>query len=113
MHHCCAKRDPLFPAPGQTAGHEMAAPCQPREGQHPALLLGPVLERNAVDACEEIEILFDGEIIVERELLRHVSDALSNTAGAERADFTGKRTLARGGFDQTAEHLYSCRFAGA
>ena len=33
---------------------------------------------NAIDAAEEIDVLFDGQIVVEREFLRHVADVLAH-----------------------------------
>jgi len=35
-----------------------------------------------IDAGKKVEVLVDGEVIVERELLRHVADLLPHVLGA-------------------------------
>src|SRR5437899_101669 len=66
---------------------------------------GSPLRRHAVDADEEVEVLVDGEVVVERELLRHVADLLPHALRAERADLARKPHLALARLHQAAEHL--------
>ena len=42
---------------------------------------------HAVDAGEEFEVLVDREVVVERELLRHVADLLAHLRGTKAAAF--------------------------
>src|SRR5262249_3785333 len=93
MHDRSAEGNALLPAARQAASHEMASSFQSREGQYPSLLLGAVFQRHAVNAGEEIEVLFNRQIVVQREFLRHISDALPYGGGAERTTFTGECAL--------------------
>src|SRR5581483_8374489 len=81
--------------------------------QHPSFLFATLLKRNAIDAGEEVEVLLDREIVIERKFLRHVSDAAAHGAGTQRAGFARERAFAGGGLDKTAEHLDGRGFAGA
>ena len=60
---------------------------------------------NAVDAAEEVQVLRDREVVVERKLLRHVADLLPDFSRAKCAALAGKLHVSRGGFQQTAQHL--------
>src|SRR5262249_27465005 len=64
-----------------------------------------LVPRHCISSREKIEVLFNCQIVVEREFLRHVSDPLPDACGAQRSRFTRKRALPRRWFDQTAEHL--------
>src|SRR5207302_4320676 len=64
MHHRRPERHTLLPTAGQTARHEMAAALQPGEGQHPTLLPRALLQRHSVNSSEEIEILFNRQIVI-------------------------------------------------
>src|SRR5262249_27088504 len=102
MHNRSAEGNALFPAAGQAAGHEMASAFQSREGQRPSLLFEAVFQRHAINAGEKIEVFFNRQIVVQREFLRHVSDALPYGGGAERTTFTGECALSGRWFEQAA-----------
>ncbi len=66
-----------------------------------------------IGAGEEVEVLGDRQLAVERELLRHVADALARR-GARRAQVdAGDAQRAAGRRQQAAEHAEGGRLAGA
>ena len=69
--------------------------------------------RHAVDAGEEVEVLVDGEIVVERELLRHVPDLAPHARRAQAAALAGQLDESRARLDEAAQHLDRRRLAGA
>src|ERR1035438_2171705 len=77
VHDGGAEGDTLLPASWQTGRDLIFLPFEPRERQHPADSLVALTLRHAVNAGEEVKVLSDGHIVVERELLRHVTDLLA------------------------------------
>ena len=86
VHDRGAECDALFPAAGQAAG-DLIAPCpsSPENASTQRFFSSSSFSRHAIDAGEEFEVLLDGEIVIQRELLGHVADALANAFGAEAA----------------------------
>src|SRR5262249_15429620 len=76
MHHGATKRDSLLPATRQAAGQKIAFAFQSRDLQYPTLLLFALLARHSINSGKEVEVFFDRQIVVQRKLLRHVTDAL-------------------------------------
>src|SRR5262245_7133518 len=84
-----------------------------RKLQHPRNLFGPFTGRHAVHTREELEVLIDRQIVVERKLLRHVADALPHGRCANRALHARKLYFSFAGIEQAAQHLDRGGFAGA
>src|SRR5262249_48220069 len=78
---------------------------------HPLAALGEMLAAETVNRREEIEVLHHGEILVEREALRHVADALANLRGVLRHVDAVDDGGARRRPEETAQHLDQCRLA--
>ena len=49
--------------------------------EHVIFALGAALAGDAVHAGEEIDVLFDREVVIEGELLRHVADVAADLFG--------------------------------
>ncbi len=105
VHDRGAEGHALFPAAGQAAGELVLLALESRERHHPLLHLVAFPLVDAVHSREEVEILVDREIVVEREFLRHVADALAYGLSAHAAALAGEFHLARGDVEQAAEHL--------
>src|SRR5262249_24039839 len=81
--------------------------------QHPSLLLFAMLDRNAVYAREEVEVVVDRQIVVERELLRHIPDAPPHETRTQAAAFARKLHLSAPRREQAAQYLDCRRLARA
>src|SRR5579885_201974 len=78
MEHRAAQRKPLLPSSGKRDGQTVFASSPSRP---PASLPDPIVELASDDVIEpaiKAEILDDGKVVVERELLRHVADPPAN-----------------------------------
>src|SRR6185503_15917846 len=80
VHYRRTKRDTLFPTSRQTTRQQISLTFESRDLKHPLLLLLAFSAWHLVNTGEEVEVLFDREIVVERKLLRHVTNALSDGA---------------------------------
>src|SRR5262249_5005748 len=68
----------------------------------------------SVDACEELEILRNRDVLVQGELLRHVPDALPHLGGTDLAPAGAcEMDIPAGRIEETAEHLDRRRLPGA
>ena len=85
MHDGGAKGDALLPAARQASGDQLFLAFESREIENPAFLLFEFFRGDTVDAAEEIQVLGDGEVVVERKLLRHIADLLADFGGAKLA----------------------------
>src|SRR6476660_5380846 len=83
-----AERNALLPAAWKTTRDLVLLPFQSREFENPALLLVAFLVGDSVHAGEKVQVLVDTQIVVERELLRHVADLLAHALGPQSAPFT-------------------------
>ena len=72
-----------------------------------------LLAAKAVDARVEVEVLVHGEVVVERELLAHVADALADLLALGRHVEPEHRRAARRRREQAAEDADQRRLAGA
>src|SRR5208282_1082945 len=104
VHDCGAEGDTLLPASGQTASDLVFLPFESRERHHPADFLVALTRGHAVDASEKAEIFPDGHIVVEGELLRHVTNLLANAFRAEVALLAGKPHASARSFKQSTQH---------
>src|SRR5262249_19237123 len=82
MHDRCAKRHALLPPARQTSGDLVLVVFQPRKRQHPFHLFPALLLQHAVDSSKELEVLLNGQIVIQRKLLRHITDPLPHCARA-------------------------------
>src|SRR5690606_37134280 len=60
--------------------------------------------RHAIDVAVEEEVLLDGEVLIEAELLRHVADAPLDELGLGGDVVADDAAAAAGGVEQAAEH---------
>src|SRR5262245_13613834 len=75
MHEGSREREPLLPASRELAGEALPVGVDRGEPDGPLAALGQLGPLEAVDRREEVEVLENGEVLVEREPLRNVSDA--------------------------------------
>ncbi|MNT20536.1 hypothetical protein D3C72_1558480 [compost metagenome] len=64
----------------------------------------------AVDPGEKAQILFDGQVAVEREFLRHIAQMLTGFAGADLQIHIQHQRFTGGGHQQAAHHFKGGRF---
>ena len=76
-----AQRQTLFPAAWKGAGDEILLAFQVGHFKRPFDAVFEFGRRNTVETGEEAEIFNDVQIVVERELLRHVADVLTHCLG--------------------------------
>src|ERR1039457_5638717 len=100
-----------FQPPGRLPVIWFCFPSSP-EGEDPLDFLFALLLRDPVDAGEEVEVLADGQIVVEGELLRHVTYALTNCFGPQVSLRARELHGSAGWFQQTAEHADGGGLAG-
>src|SRR5262249_31344663 len=100
VHRCCSECDALLPTAWQATGHLTAASSQTGKRQHPLFLLLAFPEGHVVSTSEEIKVLVDREIVVQRELLPQVTDTLPNGARTQRTRFAGQLSPTSGGLNQ-------------
>ena len=103
----------LLPAAGEIGRECIFAPDQPGHVQDVGLALAQLLARKAVGLPVEADVLAGGEVVVEREELRHVADERLHRLGlrggivAEHARLAGRR------FEQAEQHADGRRLARA
>src|SRR6185436_815770 len=107
------EREPLLPAARERAGESIAIRADVRELDRPLLALLAIRAFQSIDRAEEVEVLLDGEIAIERERLRDVADPLPHelpfTLDVESVD----RRVAFGRREQAAEDADQRRLAGS
>src|ERR1051325_11217310 len=69
VHDGCPERDTLLPSAGQAPCNEVLLPFQTGKLENPFLFLIPFVLRYTVDAGKKVEVLLDGEVVIEGELL--------------------------------------------
>ena len=99
-----AKGEALLPAAREFGGARMPVVLQPRHGEHPVLARGLLIAGQAIDAAVEIDVLLDGEFVVEREPLAHVADARLDLLGVAHDVEARHAALAGSRCEQAAEH---------
>src|ERR1051325_10496820 len=113
MHYCRAKRYSLFPSSRQTTRHQITLAFKAGYFQHPFFLLFALLARHMVDPGKEVQVFLDRQIVVQRKLLRHITNALSDKTRTQPAGLSSQRHLPARCSNQAAEHFDRCRLAGA
>src|SRR5262249_47179987 len=93
MHHGGAQSHTLFPTARTPSSHQCFTSLETGQRQDPLLFFLPLITRYLVGSCKEVEVLFDCQIVVQREFLRHVPDTLTHRRRSQRSDFTCKRAL--------------------
>jgi hypothetical protein len=108
-----AKRQPLPPPGGESAGERAFTAAQPGHVEHEGAALLEPLRGQAVDAGKERDVLVHGQPFIEREALRHVADAPLDAfrvaADVDAAD-DGRSGCRR---EQSAQHPDRGGLAGA
>src|SRR6185436_14763411 len=107
------ERQALTPSAGEIGGEHLLAAAETCHVEHEVASLGEPRAGNAVDAAEEGDVLIDGELLVEREALRHVADAPLHAFGIGADVDAAHRGGARRGPEQAAEHPDGGGLAGA
>src|SRR5262245_15632266 len=63
------------------------------------------------DRCRELQIFTNGEVLVERVLLRHVADVLLQNVEVPVERLSVKQNFAAGGLELAGKHSHQCAFA--
>ncbi len=106
-----AERQALLPAARQLAGQLALAALQAQPLDGGARLPGGVGE--AVDAGDELQVLQDRQVLVEREALRHVADVVLDLLALGADVVAERRAAAAVGRQQPAQHAQGGGLAGA
>src|SRR5580658_1075929 len=113
MQNGAAQSQALLPASRQQAGGRLAAFLQVRHAQHVLLALRAPLLRHTINAAEKIDVLLDGQIVIQRELLRHVSNVPANFFRVRGYVEAAHLSAARSGAQQPAKNADDGGLAGA
>src|SRR5271154_4143736 len=111
MQHGAAERESLLPSAGKGAGETGFAAAQPSHLECPIDAPAQLRRRHAVHARIEAQVFEDGQIGVERKLLRHVADVAADQFGCLDDVVTGDRGAAGGGMQQSAQNSNRGRFS--
>ena len=77
MQDGATESQPLLPAAGEQLRHSIAHAFQAGHSQYVVFALLEQILWNTIYAGKEIDILLDCKIVVEGELLRHITDPLA------------------------------------
>src|SRR5580704_3785957 len=113
MQHSAAEREALLPSAGKGAGETGFAAAQPSHLERPIDAPAQLRRMHAVHARVEAQVFEDGEIGVERKLLRHVANVAADQFGRLNDVVAGYRGAAGGGMQQSAQNSNRGRFSGA
>ena len=102
MHDRGGERKPLFPAAGKRAGELVLAVGEAKATE--GLRDNAVAIRDLVKPGDEVEVLADGEVFVEREALGHVADFQLDAIGLADHVVAEAGAAAGIGTEQAAEH---------
>ena len=112
MQYGAAESQPLLPANRQRARGVLPTSFEPRHFQRPFEARRNFFFRHAIHAGEELQIFGNPEVVVERELLRHIPDVLAHSLGIPGNVNSGNRRASGRRPQQPAEDADRCRFAG-
>src|SRR5215831_7991502 len=112
MHDRGTKRNALLPSSGEAARELLLLSLEPGESQHPLSFFLALVLGDAVHAGIEFEVLLDRKVVIQGELLRHVTDFFPHT-GRTYATCASQLYFALGLREQSAEHLNGCSLARA
>src|SRR5512145_3366025 len=76
-----AEREPLSPAGRERAGQRALATAKASHVEDEVTPRGEPILAQSINAAEERDVLIDGQLLVEREALRHVADAAFDALG--------------------------------
>ena len=113
MQDSRAESHALLPSARQAAGDLLAFLLQAREIQYPAFLFVELGSWHRVNPGKELQVLFNGQVVVQRELLRHVSYALAHPGRTQISTAFRESDVARARLEKTAQHLDRGGLAGA
>ena len=97
MHYRGSEGDPLLPTSREASREVMLAPLQPTGFQHPVNFFWLQPPGHPIDAAVEGEVLQNGEVIVEGELLTHIANARSHIGSAQIRCFPRQFDMSTGG----------------
>ena len=113
VQHRAAQRQALLPSARKRAGNEILLALEIGHLKRPFDAFLKIFRRNAVEPGEESQVFDHLEIVVERELLRHVADVLAHGFRFTANIVSGNLCAAGGGLQQAAEHANGGGLAGA
>ena len=99
-----AEREALLPADRQVRGQLVLAAHEVRHLEHVGALPGELLGGQVVDAGVEAQVLVDGQVLEQRELLAHVADAALGPLGVGDDVLAEDADAARLRGDRAGEH---------
>ena len=111
MENAGGECEALLPAAGELPG-ELAAPVGETHARADVLHRLP-RARHLIDVGDEIEVLLHREVLVEAELLRHVSDLAADARGVADDVVAEAGAAAAVGHQQAAQHADGRRLAAA
>src|SRR6185437_14144215 len=113
VHHRAGQSEPLLEAQSEVARAVRHFAAEIENLGHQRNLAALPRTRQAIDAGEEIEILRDAQITIEREFLRHVAEPAAGLGGVAPQIEAGDAAFAGAWLQKPAQHLEGGRFAGA
>jgi hypothetical protein len=113
VQHRAAERQPLLETQRQRAGQLAPLGLETGYPEHPVAPLGAPRPLDAVEAGKKIDVLFDFEVGVEREELRHVADPALDRAAVALDVEAGHHRLAARRRQEAGEDLDGGGLAGA
>src|SRR5207249_1044809 len=112
MHNGGAEGHALLPSSRQTAGDLVLLAFETRKRQYPPDFFCAFMVGNTVYAGKKVQVVFNGKVVVQRELLGHVSDALPHNSRSH-ATLARQLYLAFRWREEAAKHFYGGRLACA
>src|SRR5690606_12868469 len=103
----------LLPAARQRPGELLPTLTEARELEDGLDARAPAPARHAVDARVEVEVLLDGQVLVQAEALGHVADALLDALGLAHDVVPHDAAAAGGRVEDAAQHADGRRLARA
>src|SRR5215471_10789254 len=113
MHYSSAKSYALFPAAGERLRQHPLFAFELRSVEHPFLALFAHAFVNAIQPGIKIQVFADGEVIVERELLRHVPNPGAHFCRTQIFRFSQERDASGRWIDEATNDLDRGGFSSA
>src|SRR5215469_584811 len=113
MHDSRAERNTLLPSPGKGSSDHPLFAAQFRGFKHPLFALLAHAFIHTVQTGIEVQVLADRQVVVKRELLRHVPYPGTHGSRPQPLRLSQQRDAAGSWFDQTAYDLDRGGFSGA
>ena len=112
VQHRAPQRQALLPSAGEGAGDEIFLSFQVRHLQRPFDARVQFSSVDAVETGKQTYVLNDLEIVIERELLRHIADLLAHLFRFARDIEPSHGRSPRSGSQQPAQHADRGGFSG-